>query len=189
VARRSTPRRGRASRKRRHGTDATAAPAPAATAERPPKPAPAAPRARGAASSRSGREGPGERPRAPWHPLPLSELLIFVGIVAILIGTVRGESGLTALLAGVGAVLVGTLDFTIREHRSGYRSHAALLAFLITALCHGLIAIALLAVHAPAPSWIVAPLVVDVPLFLFLFKRFRTSFLDARRERVFAGLG
>ncbi len=175
MAKRSTPRRGRASRKRRAegGTTATVVPAPPAREER--------------RVARSVRAAPAadERPQAPWHPLPLAELLILVGIVGAIVGASRGESGLPALLAGVGAVLVGTLEFTIREHRSGYRSHAALLAALPTALLHSAIAVGMLALHAPSPSWVLVPLIVDVPVFLALFRTLRKRFQDARRQRTF----
>ena len=40
----------------------------------------------------------------------------------------------STLFASLGAVVLGTLEFTIREHRTGYRSHAALLAAVPTAL-------------------------------------------------------
>jgi len=128
----------------------------------------------------------GERPQAPWHPLPLSELLIFVGLVGVVVGALRGESGLPIVAAGILAASVGTLDFSVREHFSGYRPHTTLLAAVPTALLHGALAIALLALGAPAPSWIVIPIAVDVPVFLFLFRRLRERFRDARRERLYA---
>jgi hypothetical protein len=88
--------------------------------------------------------------------------------------------------AGIGSVCIGTLDFTIREHLSGYRPHTTLLAALPTALLHGGIAVAMVALGAPSPSFIVAPLLVDVPVFWVLYRVLRDRFRDARRERVFA---
>ena len=58
----------------------------------------------------------GERPQAPWHPLPLSELLILVGAVGTVVGLSRGESGIPVLFAGLVAVLIGTVEVTLREH-------------------------------------------------------------------------
>jgi hypothetical protein len=196
VARRSTPRAARASRKRRRSGAASqgaaassaakpTAPAPASAAKATPS-APAGTRSR---QRRAQREAALERPQAPWHPLPLSELVILVGMIAVIIGASRGESGLTLIVIGLAAVLIGTLDFTIREHFTGYRSHAALLAALPTALLHGLLAIAMLALGAPSPSWVVVPLIVDVPVFLVLYRFFRGRFRDARRERMFAAGG
>ncbi|HST32522.1 MAG TPA: hypothetical protein VLJ80_03265 [Solirubrobacteraceae bacterium] len=129
----------------------------------------------------------GERPRAPWHPFPLAELSILVGLIAVAIGAARGEAGKTLLLVGVLVVVLGTLDTTIREHLSGYRSHAGLLAAVPTALVHGGIALGLFALGAPRVTWVLVPIVLDVPLFSVLLKLLRARFDAARRERVFAG--
>ena len=82
--------------------------------------------------------------------------------------------------------MLGTLEFTLREHLSGYRAHTLLLA-LCRRRCSTALALVLLALGAPPAVVVVAPLVLDVPLFAFLFKLLRARFADARRERVFAG--
>ena len=155
-----------------------------------PKRAPRARRRDGATANPDGAyRAPGSvgaRPRAPWHPVPLAELLILVGMVAVVIGVARGEAGKALLFVGIGAVLIGTLDTTIREHLSGYRSHAALLASIPTALFHGGAALALYALGAPSVTWVIVPIAIDVPLFSLLLKIVRARFQDARRERVFA---
>jgi hypothetical protein len=149
-------------------------------------------RARAAEPARRGQVGfaeqlaaLGERPQAPWHPLPLSELLIFVGIVAMVVGLVRNEASHAALLVGVVAVAIGTLEFTAREHLSGYKPHTTLLAFVPTAVFHAAAAVLLVALGVPSPVWAVVPLALDVPVFVVLFKLLRGRFLDARRERSF----
>jgi hypothetical protein len=165
------------------GPEATSSPAGAASAG-------AARRQRGARRPPAERGihrdpgGVGERPQAPWHPWPLSELLILVGAI----GTVVGFStrAVAPLVAGLASVLIGTLDFTIREHLSGYRSHGALIAAVPTAIFHGAVAFVLFEAGAPRASWIVVPIALDVPLFWFLFRALRARFEDARRERVFA---
>ena len=174
------PRTGTATR-----SDAGLTPAsPSGVASAPQRPAKRTRPARGAAARLAEQTALGERPQAPWHPLPLSEVLIFVGLIAVVIGASRGESGLPILAVGIGAIVIGTLDFTIREHLSGYRPHTTMLAALPTALLHGALAIALLAVKAPEPVPVVAPLVIDVPVFSVLFKLLRARFSDARHERV-----
>lgn len=125
----------------------------------------------------------GERPQAPWHPWPFSELLIFVGAIGSLVGFATGAT--TTLFAGLGAVLIGTLEFTIREQRAGYRSHAALLSAVPTALLHGGVALGLYALGARGAVLVIAPLVVDVPVFWLLYRYLRGQFEDARRERLF----
>jgi hypothetical protein len=136
----------------------------------------------------------GERPQAPWHPLPLSELLILVGAIATIIGFSRAKSGGFSsggptLIAGLVAVGLGTIEVTLREHRSGYRSHTLILALLPTIAFHTVVILGLAAVTR-VPRWVnVALLLIDAALATFLFKVLRLRFLDARRERTFAGRG
>src|SRR5579884_2192720 len=125
--------------------------------------------------------GVGERPEAPWHPWPFSELLIFVGAIGTLVGF--ASHALALLFASLGAVLIGTLEFTIREHRAGYRSHTGLLAAVPTALTHGGVALGLFAAGGRGELLVVLPLLIDVPLFWVLFRLLRSRFEDARRER------
>lgn len=198
MAKRNAGRRGRTRKRRSSGaqtaqdpeneTSASAATAPAST-ERP-RERPAR-RQRGARHpegppSRPHRDpgGVGERPDAPWHPWPFSELLILVGAIATIIGFTTHST--SALFAGIGSVVIGTLEFTIREHLSGYRSHGALIAGVPTALVHGAIAFGLYQAGAPRVTWVLVPVVVDVPLYWVLFKFLKSRFDDARRERVFA---
>jgi hypothetical protein len=134
----------------------------------------------------------GERPDAPWHPFPLSELLIFVGAIAAVIGLVKLKHGLASggatLIAGVVAVLLGTVEFSFREHRSGYRSHTVLLALLPTVVLYTGALLVIAAFDSPVPVALkIAPLALALPLFALLFKLLRGRFQDARRERVFAG--
>jgi hypothetical protein len=134
----------------------------------------------------------GERPQAPWHPVPLSELLILIGAVATAIGASKlskqDTAGVATVVAGVAAVLIGTVEFSLREHRSGYRSHTILLALLPTVVMYTGTLLVLSAFVTPVPVGLkIAPLAVAVPLFAVLYKLLRARFADARRERVFAG--
>jgi hypothetical protein len=193
VSKRNAGRRGRPRKRRSGGAGPSEAgdTAAAAAADRPAAGARAPRRARGARDGelatpdRARRDpgGVGERPDAPWHPWPFSELLILVGAIGTIVGFASGAPW--TLFAGLGAVLIGTLEFTIREHRAGYRSHAALLAAVPTALLHGGIALALFSAGAKGPVLVLAPLVVDVPVFWLLYRFLRARFDDARRERVF----
>jgi hypothetical protein len=126
----------------------------------------------------------GERPRAPWHPLPLSELLILIGLIGAIVGFSRRESGLTLLLTSIGAIALGTIEFTLREHLAGYRSHTIMLSSVPTAIFHSLAAVALAALGAPTSASVLVPLALDLPVFYFFFRLLRGRFLDARRERM-----
>jgi len=183
VAKRNTPRRAR-SRKQRPRGGGTQAGEAAATPVK--APAQARPRSRERAAGASGNE----RPQAPWHPWPLSELLILVGAIGTIVGVSRLKHGGVAnagpvLVAGIAAVAIGTLEVTLREHLSGYRAHTLLLALIPAIVLHTVVIVGLSAFIA-VPRWVNIPvLALDGALFAFLYKLLRARFLDARRERLY----
>ena len=143
---------GRRSRARRAAGIAPASPTPPPTA---PRPAPLS----------------DERPKAPWHPFPLVELCVLVGIVLIVLGLIFGfdsDRGQLALVCGVLLASLGGLDTAVREHFNGYKSHSSVLAGL-----PGVIAAAAL-FFARAP-WI-AVAVGAALVFGLAFWGFRTAF-------------
>jgi hypothetical protein len=104
---------------------------PARAVPRPPaRPAPAA-RDTGLAA-RTARGKPAEdRPKAPWHPVPLAELCVLLGIVMIVAGLITGvgdDRGRLLLVTGLALGSLGGLDTAAREHFSGWASHTAVLA-------------------------------------------------------------
>ena len=107
---------GRRSRARRAAGIAPASPTPRAGGDDlPPRPAPLS----------------DERPKAPWHPFPLVELCVLVGIVLIVLGLIVGfdsDRGQLALVCGVLLASLGGLDTAVREHFNGYKSHSSVLA-------------------------------------------------------------
>jgi hypothetical protein len=133
----------------------------------------------------------GERPQAPWHPLPLSELLILIGAIAAVIGVRKLDlkqpeisKGGDTLIAGIAAVAIGTFEVTLREHRSGYRSHTVMLA-LLPVLAFDSLVVLIVSAFTTAPRLLsVGLLAVDIVLFVFLFRLLRARFLDARHARV-----
>lgn len=85
---------------------------------------PADPPARPAAAA----EG---RPRAPWHPFPLVELSVLVGLALLVWGLLRrDDEGRVLLVCGMALASLGGLDTALREHFGGHRPHALLLAAL-----------------------------------------------------------
>lgn len=128
----------------------------------------------------------GERPQAPWHPLPLAEILIFVGMIAMVIGATRGKSGLPAIAAGVLAVVLGTYEFSWREHMAGYRSHAILLTGVPVALLFGVLAYVIYLLGAPTVLSIVVPLFVAIAIVVPVYRWLRSAFRDARGRRIAA---
>lgn len=68
-------------------------------------------------------------PKAPWHPLPLAELGIVFGFLAMTVSFALGN--VAGAAAGFGLLLLGTVEFSWREHRHGFRSHGAVLGGMI----------------------------------------------------------
>lgn len=129
-----------------------------------------------------------DRPQAPWHPLPLSELLILVGAIAFVVALVRlGHHGIASggplLLAGVLALGLGTAEVSWREHRSGFRSHTLLLAFIPVLALHTAVVVGYSSVASPSQALNVGMLAVDVAVFALLVRYLRTRFVDARARR------
>jgi hypothetical protein len=193
VAKRNSGRRGR-SRKRRpdaqHARKATGAAASVA-GEAPRAPAPIAgkapamrvpPRQLGLFTD---LKAAGERPPPPWHPLPLSELLILVGVIGVVVAWIRGVQGDPALLgAGIGAVVLGTIEVSLREHMSGFRPHTGILAVIPAIVFHSAVILLALAAGAHPPRWLnYALLPVDLALVAVCFKLLRARYANARRAR------
>jgi hypothetical protein len=128
-----------------------------------PAPAPARPAVRW--------RSPSERPRAPWHPFPLVELSVLVGLVLLVWGVFRydDDGGKVMLVCGMALASLGGLETALREHFSGYASHALLLAALPAVLVAGVL------FFTGAP-WIAIPLAgigVFGAVFTWLRRRFR----------------
>ena len=112
-----------------------------------------------------------ERPKAPWHPFPLVELCVLIGIVLIVVGVIAGldsDRGRVALLCGLVLASLGGLETALREHFSGFRSHSSLLAGLPAVLVAG----ALFFARGP---WI-AVIAGGALTFAFGFWTFRAAF-------------
>jgi hypothetical protein len=121
---------------------------------------------------RPGRPSLHERPTAPWGSFPLSELVIFLGIVLILVGAVQGTDGARFVVSGLVIAGLGGGELALREHMAGYRSHSSLLAgvaafAVVTAVALGL---------GPVQLWVLVLLGIAVFAATFyamreLFKR------------------
>jgi hypothetical protein len=121
----------------------------------------------------------GDRPPSPFGGLPVSEFLIFVGLVGIVVWLIVG--GTAALIAGIAVCAIGVLEVTGREHLSGYRSHTTLLAAVpAIALGIGFVSVVGTDRRDRAPLL----LAVAVPVFAFLFWLLRKRFQVARQARV-----
>jgi hypothetical protein len=127
---------GRRSRARRASGGTSGAPGAStpAPSRRPSGPSPAP------APSRRPARLTDERPKPPWHPVPLVELSVLIGLILIVVGFVGGldtDGGRLALLCGLVLASLGGLDTALREHYAGYRSHSTVLAGLPAVLLAG----------------------------------------------------
>jgi hypothetical protein len=80
-----------------------------------------------------------ERPKAPWHPFPLVELCVLVGLILIVVGflDIGSDRGRLLLVFGMVLASLGGLDTALREHFAGFRSHSSVLAGLPAVLVAG----------------------------------------------------
>jgi cell division protein FtsW (lipid II flippase) len=114
-----------------------------------------------------------ERPRAPWHPVPLVELSVLAGIVLLVLGFVNwdSDSGRAMLIAGLLLGSLGGLDTVLREHFSGFRSHSTVLAGVPGV---GLAAILYFA-GAPWPVLVLGAVAAFAGSFILLVRTFRPA--------------
>jgi len=119
----------------------------------------------------------GERPKSPFGGVPVSEIAIFAGLVALVVWLIRG--GTATLVVGLVVCTLGVLEVTGREHFSGYRSHTTLLAS-IPAVAIGIGVITLLGHANRAPLMVV----IAGPIYALLFWQLRKRFMAARQARV-----
>ena len=112
-----------------------------------------------------------QRPKAPWHPVPLVELCVLVGIVLIVIGFADFQDRDGRILLALGLVLASLagLDTAARDHFAGFRSHTMLLAGVPAVLVSG----GLFYARAPWPAVVAAALVVFVGGLVLFQREFR----------------
>jgi hypothetical protein len=119
----------------------------------------------------------GDPPSNPFGGVPVSEIAIAAGAVAVVVGL--AATAPVALVVGVIVCTLAVAEFSAREHFSGYRSHATMLAG-IPAVAVGVLLIVLLGGSLHRTTLLVVVIPVFGVLFVLLRKRFRT----ARQARV-----
>ena len=163
---------GKRSRKR---GDAVSAVAPARTAPAPGRAGSGSPRRRG------GRPAIEDRPKPPWHPVPLVEICVLVGLVLLVLGALdlRSDRGKLLLVLGMALGSLGGLDTALREHLAGYRSHTTVIASLPAVTT----AAALYFARVPWTVLVVAAVAVFGGVFWSMRRVFMRRASRARRAR------
>lgn len=119
----------------------------------------------------------GERPPGLFGGLPVSELAILAGLVALVFGVIR--HGGPALVGGLILCVLGVLEVTAREHFSGFRSHTVMLAAVPAVLAEVLI------VFTVGPPAVKLLLLVPVAAVFAVCAWFlRRRFMVARQARL-----
>lgn len=157
---------GRRSRKRDRG--------PAGARVAPQRATPQATSATSLDRTRLGRRA-ADRPKAVWHPIPVSEIAIAGGLLLFVLGLARGEGG-GAVLLGTGTLLAtgGVIELTAREHFAGYRSHVLLLSFLPVVAGHTVVTLWVYEDYRGPLSLLVDAAVMSF-LALFFLDRYRKA--------------
>jgi hypothetical protein len=75
------------------------------------------------------RRGPDVRPSAPWGTFPLTEIVIFIGVILLIVGFfIPPPQGFVMIAVGLGLASLAGLELSIREHFAAFRSHTLLLS-------------------------------------------------------------
>jgi len=114
-----------------------------------------------------------EAPPPIWHPFPLTEILILVGMVVAIIGLFT--QSISMLVGGLLVLGASSTELAVREHFAGYRSHSAMIAGLVAMGVGTALAFLLGALDVGIPVWTV--LVVAAIVFAVLFFRLRDAFV------------
>ena len=151
-------------RARRRGVATAPAPPPAAAPRRHP-----------------GRPRPEDRPKPPWHPVPLVELAVLVGIVLLVLGALNLDSdrGKLMLVLGMALGSLGGLDTALREHFAGYRSHTTIIAAMPGVATAAVLYFA----GAPWPALIAAAILAGGAVFWLARRAFLRAARRALRSR------
>lgn len=119
----------------------------------------------------------GERPVGIFGGVPVSEFAIFAGMVALVVGMIN--HGGSALELGIIVMGLGVTEVTAREHLSGFKSHATLLALMPAVIVEALYALVI-----GVPNQRILLLAPVIPIFTLCFLLLRRHFRIARHARV-----
>jgi hypothetical protein len=109
--------------------------------------------------------------------VPVSEFGIFAGIILLVVGMIK--HGGPALEVGIVVMALGVTEVSAREHFTGFRSHATLLALMPAVVLESLYALVI-----GVPNQRILLLAPVIPIFLLSYWLLRRHFRVARHARV-----
>jgi hypothetical protein len=130
------------------------------------------PQARGVSSLKTF----GEPPPNAFGGVPVAEIAILAGAIGFVVGLI--DRSPVVAVVGVIVCALGVLEFSVREHFSGYRSHTTMLAAFPAVAIVG----ALVGIIQPAHPILV--LIPVIPIYAAAFVLLRRRFLAARQLRI-----
>ena len=81
-----------------------------------------------------------DRPPAPWGSFPLNELIIFLALCMLVASfIISGPKAGPLFFVGLALGSLATVEFAVRDHFTGYRSHSMLLAAVPAVIVLGLL--------------------------------------------------
>lgn len=122
-----------------------------------------------------------DRPPGLFGNWPVSELIIVVGVIIFVVGFSQGPSngGESRIVAGIALCAIGVLEFTIREHVTGFRSHTVLLAGVPAVVIHGITVL----IAPKGSAFLYVVLVPDMISYALAFQVLRGVYKRAEAKR------
>src|SRR3954447_2559823 len=113
------------------------------------------------------------RPKPPWHPFPLIEICVLVGIVMIIYGFLQTDEPRrrVGLVLGMALCSLAGVDTAVREHFEGYRSHTTLLAGVFGVVTAGVLFFA----KAPWIAVVIGAVAMFIAAFVLLRRAYKRS--------------
>jgi hypothetical protein len=118
----------------------------------------------------------GEPPPNPFGGVPVAEIAILAGAIGFVVGLINSSP--VVAIVGIAVCALGVLEFSIREHFSGYRSHTIMLAAFPAAIIEAALVVII------RPSHPVIVLIPVVPVYVLTFVLLRRRFMAARQLRL-----
>jgi Flp pilus assembly protein TadB len=118
----------------------------------------------------------GDPPPNRFGGVPVAEIAILAGAIGFVVGLVNSSP--VVAIVGMVVCALGVLEFSVREHFSGYRSHTLMLAAFPAVIIEVLLIVLIQPKH---PILVLLPV---IPIYVVAFMLLRRRFTAARQLRI-----